>query len=247
MKKSSLYIILSVAIILIWQFFSSGNNTVRLFVSSPTLIVEYFLENYKDLLLATWTTFIEALLGLIIATLFSFSMMIFCFYKPKFMEYILPLMVTSQVVPLIVLAPFFIILLGIGLSSKVAMAAIISFFPIFVNFAQGYKSISNNIHEMMTVYQAKLSYRIRYVYFPLSMPSIMAGLKVSATLAVIGAIVAEFSGAQIGLGKNLFISAIRLDPDLMMNSLLLSTVIGLFLFMVVNFIDSKFVSWFKNS
>jgi len=239
MKKSIIYLILSISIILLWQFASTGNNTVRLLVSSPTLIIEYFSQNYTDLLLATWTTFIEALIGLIIATLFSFSMMIFCFYKPKFMEFILPLMVTSQVVPLIVLAPFFIILLGIGLSSKIAMAAIISFFPIFVNFTQGYKSISKNIHEMMTVYQAKISYKIKHVYFPLSMPSIIAGLKVSATLAVIGAIVAEFTGAERGLGKNLFLSAIRLEPELMMSSLLLSALLGGLLFMLIMVIEKK--------
>ena len=239
MKKSIIYLILSISIILLWQFASTGNNTVRLLVSSPSLIIEYFSQNYTDLLLATWTTFIEALIGLIIATLFSFSMMIFCFYKPKFMEFILPLMVTSQVVPLIVLAPFFIILLGIGLSSKIAMAAIISFFPIFVNFTQGYKSISKNIHEMMTVYQAKISYKIKHVYFPLSMPSIIAGLKVSATLAVIGAIVAEFTGAERGLGKNLFLSAIRLEPELMMSSLLLSALLGGLLFMLIMVIEKK--------
>lgn len=246
MKKKILYIVISISVILLWQFFSSNNSTVRLLVSSPLLIVDYFSQNYSDLLLATWTTFIEALLGLAIASIFSFSMMIFCFYKPKFMEFILPLMVTSQVVPLIVLAPFFIILLGIGLSSKVAMAAVISFFPIFVNFAQGYKSISKNIHELMTIYQARTGYRIKNVYFPLSMPSIMAGLKVSATLSVIGAIVAEFSGAEIGLGKNLFLSAIRLEPDLLMTSLFLSALLGGTMYSIILVIENRFGNWYRN-
>src|SRR5690606_6580259 len=142
--------------------------------------------------------------------------MILCFYKPKLMDFVLPIMVTSQVIPLIVLAPFFIFLLGIGLGSKIAMAALMCFFPIFVNFALGYKAMSQNIHELMHIYNADTWTRIRNVYFPLAMPSIMAGLKISATLAVIGAIVAEFNGAEIGLGKNLFLAAKRLEPDLMM-------------------------------
>ena len=245
MKKRILYIFISILLIFFWQFTSSNNNTVRLLVSSPFLIFEYFFQNYNDLLLATLTTFIEALLGLTIATIFSFSMMVFCFYSPKFMEYILPFMITSQIVPLIVLAPFFIILLGIGLSSKVAMAAVMSFFPIFVNFAQGYKMISSNIHELMVVYQARIGYRIRYVYFPLSMPSIMAGLKISATLAVIGAIVAEFNGADLGLGKNLFLSAKRLEPELMMTSLILSTVVGFTFFNSIKIIEKIYGKWYK--
>jgi NitT/TauT family transport system permease protein len=159
------------------------------------------------------------------------------------MDYILPIMITSQVIPLIVLAPFFIVLMGIGLSSKIAMAALISFFPIFINFAQGYKSISKNIHELMMVYQAPLKFRIKNVYFPLSMPSILAGLKISANLAVIGAIVAEFSGAENGLGKNLYISAIRLEPELMMSSLFLSMFIGIFFYSLFVIIERRIVRW----
>lgn len=233
------YILLSVLLLALWQYFSSHNQTVRLLISSPTLVIQYFGENMRELLVATRTTLIEAVAGLVIATVFSFTIMILCFYKPKFMDYILPLMVTSQVVPLIVLAPFFIILLGVGLSSKIAMASIMCFFPIFVNFAQGYKSISNNIHELMHIYNAPLLFRIKNVYFPLSMSSIIAGLKVSATLAVIGAIVAEFTGSENGLGKNLFLSAIRLEPELMMTSLILSALLGGAIFGVIILIEKR--------
>lgn len=234
---------LSAIIIALWQYGGNTNSMVRLLLSSPSNIIQYFSENYTELLRATGITLLESVLGLIIAVAFSFAMMILCFYKPKFMEFILPIMVTSQVIPLIVLAPFFIIFLGIGLPSKIAMAAVISFFPIFINFTQGYKGISKNIHELMTVCQASVGFRIRNVYFPLSMPSILAGLKVSATLSVIGAIVAEFSGANAGLGKNLFISALRLEPDLMMCSLILSTLIGLSLFGIIRYFEKKFINW----
>jgi NitT/TauT family transport system permease protein len=230
MRRWIYYTILALIVLALWQYFGSTNQTARLLLSSPSLVVEYFSENYVDLLIATKTTLIEAAAGLLIATIFSFGMMIVCFYKPAVMDFILPLMVTSQVIPLIVLAPFFIILLGIGLTSKIAMAAVMSFFPIFVNFAHGYKSISSNIHELMHIYDASTGFKILSVYFPLSASSIMAGLKVSATLAVIGAIVAEFNGAENGLGKNLFLAAKRLEPELMLSSLLLATAIGFILF-----------------
>jgi len=243
MKRWMLYIVLSIGVLALWQYFGSTNQTARLLLSSPTLVADYFSENYADLLVATRTTFIEAVAGLLIATVFSFGVMILCFYKPAVMDFVLPLMVTSQVIPLIVLAPFFIILLGIGLASKIAMAAVISFFPIFVNFAHGYKGISNNIHELVYIYDASTSFKIRNVYFPLSASSIMAGLKVSATLAVIGAIVAEFTGAESGLGKNLFLSALRLEPELMMTSLVLSSLVGGSLFLLMSFIERRVVVW----
>lgn len=238
------YILFSVILLALWQYFGSHSQTVRLLISSPTLVAQYFAENIGELMIATKTTIVEAVAGLFIATLFSFGTMIICFYKPKIMELALPFMVISQVIPIIVLAPFFIILFGMGLASKIAMAAVISFFPIFINFAQGYKAISNNIHELFYIYNTPLSIKIKQVYFPLSMPSIMSGLKVSATLAIIGAIVAEFTGAEVGLGKNLFLSAIRLEPELMMTSLILSSISGGLLFGIIWVIEKKFGKWY---
>lgn len=243
MKNKIYYIVLGIALLASWQYFGSTNQTARLLLSSPTLVVDYFKVNYAELLEATQTTLIEAVVGLLIAAIFSFGMMILCFFYPKLMDFILPIMITSQVIPLIVLAPFFIILLGIGLGSKIAMAALMCFFPIFVNFAQGYKAINQNIHELMHIYNADTWTRIQHVYFPLSMLSIMAGLKISATLAVIGAIVAEFNGAEVGLGKNLFLAAKRLEPDLMMSSLLLSTLLGVVFFGSIYFIEKRVCKW----
>lgn len=242
MRNRILYILLSIALLAAWEYFGSTSQTARLLLSSPSLVLEYFGQNSEDLLRATSITLIEAFFGLLIATAFSFSMMILCFYFPKLMDFVLPIMITSQVIPLIVLAPFFIILMGIGISSKIAMAALMCFFPIFVNFAQGYKAISQNIHDLMHIYNASTWYRIKQIYFPLSMPSIMAGLKISATLSVIGAIVAEFAGAQYGLGKNLYISAIRLEPELMMSSLILSTLLGFVFYGSIVLINKK-VTW----
>jgi len=243
MKNKILYILLSVLLLMAWQYFGSNSKTARLLLSSPSLVIKYFGENHTALLKATQTTLIEAVSGLLIATVFSFGVMILCFFKPKLMDFVLPIMITSQVIPLIVLAPFFIILMGIGLGSKIAMAALMCFFPIFVNFAQGYKTISQNIHDLMHIYNADTWTRIRNVYFPLALPSIMAGLKISVTLAVIGAIVAEFTGAEKGLGKNLFLSAIRLEPDLMMSSLILSALLGTLLFGSILIVEKRLTRW----
>jgi NitT/TauT family transport system permease protein len=242
-KNIGIYIILIVVLLVLWQI-SSSNNIVRLLISSPQFIVEYFSENYSSLLSATGITLFEAFIGLIIATSFSFLIMIVCFYKPVIMEFILPVMVTSQVIPLIVLAPFFIILLGIGVTSKIAMAAVMCFFPTFINFATGYRSINQNIHDLMSIYNAKKSFLIFKVYFPLSLPNIMTGLKISATLSVIGAIVAEFSGADVGIGKNLFISAIRLEPDLMMSSLVLSALLGGIIYSLIISVEKFVGKWY---
>lgn len=243
MNNKVLYIFIVIVLLSFWQYFGSTNNTVRLLLSSPSLVLDYFTDNFSELTQATLITFIEAFVGLLIATFFSFSVMFLCFYFPKLMDFVLPIMVASQVIPLIVLAPFFIILLGIGLESKIAMAALMCFFPIFLNFVQGYKSISQDVHDLLHIYNANIFSRIKNVYFPLAMPNIMTGLKISSTLAVIGAIVAEFTGSTQGLGKNLFLSAIRLEPDLMMSSLVLSTLLGAVIFGSIYFIEKRLARW----
>lgn len=227
-----------------WEFVTDHNDTVRLLLSSPSLSYHYFTSNSSNLIASTSVTLLESLAGLLIAVLFSFAAMILCLRFPKLMELVLPLMVSSQVVPLITLAPLFIILFGIGLAGKIAMAGLMCFFPIFVNFSTGVRMISKNIHDLMYVYNASKTFQVFGVYFPLSLPHIMTGIKISSSLAVIGAIVAEFSGADMGLGKNLFLAAKRLEPELMMCSLFLSTALGSSLYLLILGIERKIGKWY---
>lgn len=242
-KHTIIYILLAFIIIIAWQYFGSNNNKVRLFISYPTLILEYFGQNSSDLMSATFSTFVEAVAGLLIATAFSFIVMIICFIFPKFLNFIMPIMITSQVIPLIVLAPFFVLLFGMDYSSKIAMASLISFFPIFVNFATGVKSIKKEIIDYTYINNASTYDMVTQIFFPLSLPNIITGMRISSTLAVIGAIVAEFSGAVNGIGKNLFISAMRIEPELMMSSLFLSIFIGLFLYYSISLSEKIFLNW----
>ncbi|WP_421751079.1 ABC transporter permease [Croceimicrobium sp.] len=204
------------------------------------------MDNFDHLLVAAKLTFIESVLGLFIGTVFSFVTMILCFYNEKLMSYILPIMIFSQVIPLITLAPFFIILFGIGIKSKVMMASLLCYFPIFINFSNSFRLIDRSMHELMFIYNAKTIHRIRYLYFPLSLPGIMSGLKIATTLSVIGAIVGEFNGAENGLGKNLFLAAKRLEPDLMMSSLFVSTLLGIFLYGGIVVIEKRIGKWYLN-
>lgn len=227
-----------------WEYLAGSSPSVRLLVSSPSRMWMFFSQNTSDVLVATRTTLIEATLGLVLATAVAFAVMFLCFFRPRLIPYVLPAMVVSQVIPLIVLAPFFVIALGIGMASKVAMAAVLSFFPTFVNMAQGFRLIDSRVHELLEVYDTPTAIRIAKAYLPLSLPNIAAGLKVSATLAVIGAIVAEFAGAQVGIGKNLFLSAIRLEPDLMMVSVICAAVIGASLYSAISLIERQLGHWY---
>jgi NitT/TauT family transport system permease protein len=228
----------------LWEAASRRFNSVAFLVSSPLQIANFLRTHAGELLHATGVTFLEASLGLVLATGASLALLVFGFYFPRFLAFVLPAMIASQVVPLIVLAPFFVIAFGIGVTSKVAMAAVLCFFPTFVGLAQGYRLIPQNVHDLFDVYEAPQTIRVLRAYLPLSLPSGMAGLKVSATLSVIGAIVAEFTGSEVGLGRNLFLSTIRLQPDLMMASLLGSAILGAAMYGSVHLLERKLGGWY---
>lgn len=245
-KYKIVYIFLTIILFFSWEYFSSQSNTIRLLISSPSNIYNYFVSNFNLIIHSTLVTFTEAILGLCIAIAFSFIIMITGFYHPTVLKFTMPLLITSQTIPLIVLAPFFIILLGVGLASKVAMAALLCFFPVIVNFNQGYLSISQNIHDLIKIYDTDKTFSIFKIYIPLALPNIFVGLKISSTLAIIGALVSEFSGANAGLGKLLFLSSIRLEPEIMMTCLVICSIIGLSLYSIMLILERKLCKWFFN-
>jgi NitT/TauT family transport system permease protein len=133
---------------------------------------------------------------------------------------------------------------GIGIKAKIVMAALMCFFPLFINFLSGYISIPRTTNDMLYLYAASTWFKIIRVNIPLALPSIFAGLKISATLSVIGSIVAEFNGADYGLGKNLYLAAKRLEPELMMTSILLTSLLGGIMYGTMWLLERKLGKWY---
>jgi len=246
-KNLVIYISIILGIIFLWEQLGENFGRFRMLLSSPSRCVSYFGDNYSMLFSATATTFLEAFLGLVLATILAFLLMIVCFRNNAFYQIILPIIIASQVIPVIVLAPFFIIILGLGLTSKVLMAALISFYPIFLSFSTGYNSINKSVHELMEIYNADINFKIFKVYFLLALPNIFSGIKVAVTLSIIGAIVAEMVGSEKGLGLNFLKTQFRTEPELLIWSVLGSALIGGILFGLVIILERKLGFWYLHN
>lgn len=220
-------------IIGIREFFGQKNSVVHLFISSPSSIRNYFWDHFKELLLGTWYSWFSAIIWLTIWTILAFLILLIGLYLPKTLKPLHKTMVIIQTIPFISLAPLLIIVFGIGIGSKIAMATISCFFAMFVAFASGIDSISTEIRNFLDLYRTSLAKKIFKVYIPLSLPQVFAWLKVALTLAIIWAIVAEYNWARYGLGKNLFLSAKRLDSDLMMSSIILIIIMTFLLYWMI--------------
>lgn len=247
MKKIIILIVMVIIFLVVWELAASNSTRLKFFVSSPTDSIEFAITHSHNLLNSAIITSIEALAGFGLAIVFSFVIMFFCLLYPPILKMILPIFITSQILPIITLAPLFIILFGMGLMSKIAMVLLMCFFPIFINFSAGVKSITQNTHNLLYVYNTSKMFRIFKIIIPLSTPYIFTGLKVSTTMAIMGAIVAEFVGAIDGLGKNLYLAPKSSMPELMICSIVLTIILGWLLFKSVEKIEMKLGFWYAKN
>jgi len=156
---------------------------------------------------------------------------------------IYPYVILFQSLPKVALAPIFVIWFGFGLASKVIMAATIAFFPVLVNTLTGLEGVNKNAQLLFRGYGASRSLLFRKLSLPEILASVMAGLKTAITLALIGAIVAEFVGAQKGLGILLERFNFQLQMEEAFAVLLYLALMGLVLYLALDVIDRKVIFW----
>ena len=219
-----------ILLIMIWEI------AVRLFkipsylIPSPTIVSATILKNLTSLLMDSAVTLFEAVLGFMLGTLLAFFVAVLFVHSQIIERSVSPYFVALQAVPIVATAPLLIIWFGNGLFSKVVMAAMICFFPMVVNSVAGLKSISENELDLMRLFSANPSQIFFKLRLPASLPFLFSGLKISATLSVIGAVVAELAGATRGLGFQILMSSYQTDTPFLFAAVLFSALIGVLFF-----------------
>ena len=197
---------------------------------SPVAVALAFFSHLEQFLSHLSATAFEALLGFAIGNALGISIAVLLHRYVSLQRFTLPVLISLQAIPIVALAPLLVVWLGTGLISKVAMAAIICFLPIVVNTLQAFSSVDHEYTELFEFYRADFSARLSILLMPASFSAIVAALKISASLAVVGAIVAELTGADKGLGYILLNASYRLETDMMFVAMLLSGVLGMIFF-----------------
>jgi len=154
-----------------------------------------------------------------------------------------PYIVALQAVPTVAIAPLLVIWFGSGLTSKVLICALIVFFPMLINTIVGVRSVPAELHDLMRSLEASRWQTLRHLEAPAALPVLMGGLKVSATLAVIGAVVGEFVSARAGLGFLVNSSRNVFDTPLMIAATLALAVLALSLYGLVALLERGLLAW----
>lgn len=156
---------------------------------------------------------------------------------------ITPLLVTVQIVPKIAFAPLILVWFGIGLTSRATIAFLVAFFPVLVNTAVGLVQIEPELLDLARSIKARPSWVFFRIRFPSSLPYFFAGLRVASTLAVIGAVIGEFVGSDVGLGYLIVIANNQIDTALGLAAIFLISLIGLILYGAVVLTERLCTPW----
>lgn len=220
-----------------WEFATRAFDIPAYLLPAPSRIAVSLAENAALILKHGWVTTIEIVLGFLLSIVVGVPLALAIFMWPAFSRSVLPLLVSSQAMPKVAVAPLFLVWFGFGLLPKVLIAFLIAFFPIVIGTAVGLASIEQEkIHlaRSMGLGAAATFFKIR---LPSALPSVFGGLKISITLAVVGAVVGEFVGGDAGLGYLLMVANGNIDTPLLFAGLVALTVQGVVLFFLVELVE----------
>jgi putative hydroxymethylpyrimidine transport system permease protein len=187
--------------LLAWQGLASLDSVDDLTLASPVETFEALVDDWALLWGNAKSTLAEVLLGLAVAVVVGGGLGVAMHLFRPLRDAAYPLLVASQAVPIVVLAPIFVLLFDFGMRPTIAIVALICFFPITVNLLDGLRSVEPDLLKLMRSMGASRLRTLRSVELPASLPSLFSGLKVAATVSVIGAVFGEWAGGQEGLGR----------------------------------------------
>ena len=234
---------ISILLLVIWHYSVTLFEVPEAILPTPVVIVARLIELWDLLLVHSWPTIYQCIVGFALSVVFGVGLGILTALSPRFHESVYPLIVAFQVVPKVALAPLFIVWFGLGTTSRVLLAFVIAFFPMIVNTYVGIQSTDPVMVRMARSFSASRWTIFFKIELPTALPFIFAGLKIGMTFAVIGIIVAEFVTAQRGLGYLMMFAEGNLDMPLLMAALLVLCVVGVLLYAAVALVEKLVIRW----
>ncbi|MBN2554708.1 MAG: ABC transporter permease [Anaerolineales bacterium] len=231
--------------LLIWSGVSRWSGLPAFMLPSPGHVWNRFLRAWHDgsLLYHTGVTLTEVASGLFIGMIIATVLGYLLAKSPTIEQILSPYIVASQAVPTIAIAPLLIIWFGPGRLSKVLISALIVFFPILINTVLGLRSVSDDLYDLMDSLRATPYQVFSKLEFPAALPVMLGGLKVGATLSVIGAVVGEFVGSDEGLGFLINVGRGLYDTALVFVAVFALIALALLLYGAVILVEKSLLKW----
>ena len=234
---------ISVAMLLLWEAAVRELHIRSIILPPPSEVLVVMFERHELLLTHLWPSLYMTVLGFALSVIGGILGAVLITYSSIVRRGFYPIIVVSQIVPKIAIAPLFIAWFGTGTTSALLLSVLITFFPMTINSALGFQSIDEDMHRMARAFMGsdwQIFWKIR---MPNALPYIFSGMKISITLAIIGVIVSEFVASQEGIGYLIKLAGGLLDTPLMMAAIAVLSISGLALYGLIALAERHSIYW----
>jgi putative hydroxymethylpyrimidine transport system permease protein len=228
----------------VWEAVSRSGSVQDYILPAPDQVLTELWNDWADVLRsATWITFQEMFLGFLIAVASGLGLAMLLHASPILRRAFYPLLIASQTIPIVVLAPILAIIMGYNIGPKLVVVALVCFFPIAINTLDGLRSVDPDYVRMMRTLHGTRWLTFRRIEFPSALPSSFSGMRVAAAFAPVGAVFGEFAGSNDGLGFVMLQAGPQLQTTRVFAAVLLLTVMSIMLVLAVSLSERLVAPW----
>lgn len=242
-RKRLLPVAAVVLLLLLWWWSVVFFDIKPFIAPSPVAVAKVLIDRFGTLMANLWPTALEAILGFMVGNLAAIAIAVAFVYKRTIEEAFFPIAVMINTIPVVAKAPILVLLLGNGLEPKIAIAALICFFPTLVNMTRGLRDVSPQQIELMRI----LSASEREIFVKLriqnSLPYLFSALKIAASTSVIGAIVAEWIGSNLGIGALIIQATYAFDSPMLYATIVVGSTFSAAFFGVITYCERRVLRW----
>ncbi len=232
-----------IAFLLAWEAGVSLAKTPVYILPAPSRIAATLAANGADYAAASLVTLSEALLGLLLGVLAGALTASLLILQPGLEGGVMTLAILLKSTPMVAVAPLLTIWLGFGMEPKIIITALLTFFPVLVNVLSGLQRPDPALLDLFHSWQARRSEIFWHLRLPSALPYLFAALRISAPLALIGAVVAEWTGASGGLGRTMWLAYTNLNLPYLFAAIFLLAGFGMTLYTVLAFLERRAIFW----
>lgn len=243
MMKYVKFFLFFIILLCIWEVLVRLLHVDAYTLPAPSAIFKSFFNDFSTYHVHLYPTLLLVVLGIICSILCGISVAIILRLIPGLHEYIYPLLIMSQNVPVIVIAPLLVIWFGFGILPKLIVITLVCFFPITVSLLEGFNETDKELEKYMKMMGATRLERFKKLEWPNSMPYFFNGLKIAGTYSVMGAIISEWLGSDKGLGKFMLIAQRAFQVDQVFVAIVWIIIFAMVIYLVIYIIQRIVLRW----
>lgn len=236
-------IVFILILLIIWEFIVNVGGIEKYILPAPTDVIKVLIKDFRTMIPHISATLYEGMVGFLIAIVLSIILAVIMDMVPLIKRSLYPVLVISQTIPTVALAPLFIIWFGFGVLPKIIVVVIVCFFPIVISIVDGLEGVDKDLINHFKLMGASKLNVFLHLKLPYGMINFFSGMRIAATYSIMGAVIGEWLGGDKGLGVYMTRARSAYALDKMFASIVIIVAISMGIFLLVSFMEKVFTPW----